>query len=551
MKNYFELAQNFFKEKKYQKSLENYLLALKNDPNSNIILIPTALNYMVLNNYEDAHLLFEKIIINNQSIAEIYYNNAICLININKEKEAITNLKEAITLRENFYEAYIQLCNLLKKFKQNDIAIEYYKKSLGKVAQTEGIYCNLSELYYLKNDYKNAKKYAYEAIKINKDNTVALLNISICLINEKDFLGAIEYLKEIIGIDRENAQAYNYLGIANKFLNKNGEAKTFFKKAIATNKNYHEPYFNLAQIELSNNNFIDGWKYYEHRWGVKNDPPTRFNTTKPFWRPEMGYNKKLLIWGEQGLGDELLFSSILKDVENNFDKITVSVDKRLCQLLQSSFKKISFIDREVKIDDNIFDYHLPICSLGFFFRKDINSFFNKELKFNVAEKKFTHKSKKYRCALSWKSINKESGEERSINLIDLKDILKIHNIEFFDIQYTEEKEELNKLEDEHGIKVNTIEGLDKKNDLYGLVQFIKQCDFVITIANTNAHLAGASGKTTFLLLPKDIGNRWHWENDFNGQNIWYPNIVKFSQENIDNWSEPIKKLNLHIKNNYN
>ena len=95
-------------------------------------------------------------------------------------------------------------------------------------------------------------------------------------------------------------------------------------------------------------------------------------------------------------------------------------------------------------------------------------------------------------------------KRKSIKLIDLKDILKINNIEFFDIQYTEEKEELNKLENDHGIKVNTIDGLDKKNDLYGLVQFIKECDFVITIANTTAHLAAASGKTTFLLLQKKI-----------------------------------------------
>lgn len=550
MQDYFELAQNFFKEKNYQKSLENYLLALKNNPNSNSILIPTALNYMVLNNYEKANLLFEKIIINNQNIAEIYYNNAICLLYINKEEEAITNFKEAINKRNNFYEAYIQLCNLLKKFEQYDIAIEYYKKSLGKVNQIENVYCNLSELYYLKKDFKNAKKYAHEAIRINKNNTVALLNIGISLIGEKNFKDAIGYLKKIIVIDRENEHAYNYLGIANKFLNNIGDATEFFKKAFATNRKYHEAYYNLAQIELSKNNFKDGWKYYEHRWGIKNDPPTRFNTSKPIWSPEMGYDKKLLIWGEQGLGDELLFSSILKDVENNFDKITVSVDKRLCKLLEGVFKKISFVDREVKIDQNIFDYHLPICSLGYFFRKDVNSFFHKELKFNVAAKKFSHKSKKYRCALSWKSISKEIGEEKSIKLIDLQDILKINNIEFFDIQYTEEKEELNKLENDHGIKVNTIDGLDKKNDLYSLVQFIKECDFVITIANTTAHLAAASGKTTFLLLQKNKSNGWIWENDYNGQNLWYPKIIKFYKENFYNWSEPIKKLNLHIKNNY-
>ena len=61
--------------------------------------------------------------------------------------------------------------------------------------------------------------------------------------------------------------------------------------------------------------------------GYKKYPPTRFNTSKPLWNPEMGFDKKILIWGEQGLGDELLFSSILKDLENNFDKITVMLTK--------------------------------------------------------------------------------------------------------------------------------------------------------------------------------------------------------------------------------
>ena len=163
---------------------------------------------------------------------------------------------------------------------------------------------------------------------------------------------------------------------------------------------------------------------------------------------------------------------------------------------------------------------------------------------------FRDKSKKYRCALSWKSINKESGEERSINLSDLIDVLKIHNVEFFDIQYTEEKEELVKFENEFGIKIHTIDGLDKKNDLYGLVQFIKECDFVITVANTNAHLAAASGKTTFLLLPKGKGKLWYW-GSHEDRCFWYNSIQIIEQKNIDSWDYPIEKLKKMIKERTN
>ena len=81
----------------------------------------------------------------------------------------------------------------------------------------------------------------------------------------------------------------------------------------------------------------------------------------------------------------------------------------------------------------------------------------------------------------------------------------------------------------NGIKVNTIDGLDKKNDLYGLVQFIKECDFVITIANTNAHLAACKWQNNISFITKKQKQLVDWENDYNGQNLWYPKIIKFYQ----------------------
>ena len=75
-----------------------------------------------------------------------------------------------------------------------------------------------------------------------------------------------------------------------------------------------------------------------------------------------------------------------------------------------------------------------------------------------------------------------------------------------------------------------------------IVNFLTECDFTITVSNTNAHLSASIGQTTYLLLPKEVGKFWYWENELNNKNLWYPSIKKISQTTKQNWSDPIKKL---------
>ena len=74
------------------------------------------------------------------------------------------------------------------------------------------------------------------------------------------------------------------------------------------------------------------------------------------------------------------------------------------------------------------------------------------------------------------------------------------------------------------------------------MQFIKSCDFVVSISNTNAHLAGAMGVPTYLLLSKGAGALWYWCNEKDGNNLWYPSIKKFQQTDYVSWESPINDI---------
>ena len=99
---------------------------------------------------------------------------------------------------------------------------------------------------------------------------------------------------------------------------------------------------------------------------------------------------------------------------------------------------------------------------------------------------------------------------------------------------------------ENNIKIKKIENIDNFNDLNGLISLIDVCDFVITISNTNAHIAGSLGKKTFLILPKGKGRLWYWISK-KKRSIWYPKIEIIEQEETGNWKYVIKKLQKKVK----
>ena len=149
--------------------------------------------------------------------------------------------------------------------------------------------------------------------------------------------------------------------------------------------------------------------------------------------------------------------------------------------------------------------------------------------------------KKLICGLSWTSKNDDIGENKSISLETLKPILELENLIFIDLQYTDAKDERVKFVNYHGFPIYKIEEVDNFNDINGVVSLVDLCDFIITVSNTNAHIAGALGKKTFLLLPTGKGRLWYWHLSENNS-TWYPSIEIIEQNYPGQWEPVINKL---------
>ena len=207
---------------------------------------------------------------------------------------------------------------------------------------------------------------------------------------------------------------------------------------------------------------------------------------------------------------------------------------------------------DTDINEVEYDAHLPLGDLGYLFRKDIQSF--KKVNFpyiDVDEKicskvKSTYQSKgKIIVGISWKSKNEEIGQDKSINLNDLIPILKQDNLIFLDLEYSESEKDKSNLYRDSGLKIHKFNEIDYFNDILGLSSVINSCDTIITCSNVNAHIAGALGKKTYLLLPLGKGrlSNWGFENQ---RSIWYPSIRIFQQKKPGIWKHPLKKLTEEI-----
>jgi len=378
---------------------------------------------------------------------------------------------------------------------------------------------------------------------------LSLNNYATCLINFGHHKKAFGLLEKAKKINHNFYGTFFNLGLVCRYMGHYDKAIIYFKKSIELNPKFNEPYLALSVIQLIYKDFFNGWKNYEHRWN-RPESPKQLNFDKPKWKPELGF-KKILIWGEQGIGDQILFSNILSDLINKFEKVFLFIDVRLKEIYKLSFPSIAILSNTEKINKVKFDYHLPIGSLGLFFRQNISQFNPKVPLFKISNVNFLRRSSKLRCAISWKSTNKDFGQSKSIKLLEMVEILKLKNIEFYNIQYSDESLEINELLEKEEIIINNVDELDTFNDINGLVSLINSCDFTITVSNTNAHLSAALGKPTYLLLPNEVGKFWYWENEVDGKNIWYPSIKKFKQLESYNWEKPIKELKEFLKQKYN
>jgi ADP-heptose:LPS heptosyltransferase len=262
---------------------------------------------------------------------------------------------------------------------------------------------------------------------------------------------------------------------------------------------------------------------------------------------------------EQGIGDEVMFSSVLHELEslkkNSLQiKITLVCDKRLVDLYNRSFKFLTAIPKDPEHSyhhlDNEIDYWIFNGSLPKFFRLTCEDFDAPIPYLRANENCYKEWKKRYsllnhtiNIGISWRGgLAAKSRADRSLDLDQLLPVLTkaSQNANLINLQYGEHTSEIEEFTKRSGIPIHDWEDSNPLKDVESFIAQIKALDLVLTIDNSTAHFAGALGKKTHLMLPFDQDWRWGEEST---NSYWYSkNLTLFRQKSLGNWSTVIQSI---------
>lgn len=331
------------------------------------------------------------------------------------------------------------------------------------------------------------------------------------------------------------------------------EARSWYQRALELDPRSADAQYGLGQIALRESRFDEGWEGYERRFETHPPQAIYRRLRQPrLSAADFGRARRVALWSEQGIGDQVLFSTLLPELERRGIKGVVEVDARLAPLYRRSLPRFEFVPPESA--EEAFagcDYELPMGSLPGLFRRDAASFAAQPRALLSADARRMTAIREQLgrgrvIGISWRSLQKGGrralGERKSIPLEHFAPLAEATGARLLDLQYGDVTAERERFAARHPGVLVQIDGLDLHDDLDGVAAAIACCDRVVTSSNVTAHLAGALGKATQVVYLRDWPPFSYWTPGEDGQSRWYPSVRVESDPAWATWEQALEGL---------
>jgi len=473
--------------------------------------------------------------------------------------------RQILKLDSNDAVAHSNFANALQKQGSHQEAEKHYLIAIQLDPNNVVTCSNLGALYKEQKNISKAKEFYQKALKLNPNFAEAHNNFGLLLKEVKQFSDAETCYQNALNLNPKYSEAHNNLGELFREKKQFEQAKDCYQRALSIDTNYTAVKWNLSLLQLALTNFSEGWKCYEtrnHSENTTTSPVFPIVTTIQYQGENLNQdlkNKHLLIIPEQGVGDEVMFASVLPELadvvaQNPNIQITLACDPRLVELFERSFDFVNVIpsepDNRYQNLDADLDYWMFIGSLPKFYRNDIKDFDKHQPYLKVDDTllikwqdRFKQLPHKLNIGISW--IGGKTEENRADRSLILEKMFPIltkasQSANIINLQYGDHQQEIQDFKQKTGIITHDWEDADPLKDLDNFAAQIKALDLVISIDNSTVHFAGALGTKTYVMLP--FNQDWRWAEDRN-DSYWYPNIMTlFRQSQDGEWDEVIQNV---------
>jgi hypothetical protein len=522
-------------------AIESYCKAIAARPDYAEAYANRGIALQELKQYEEAMASYDMAITCKPDFAEAFYNRGNLLCEIGKFDKAITSYDNAIGVNHYYAKAYTNRGNALQELKQFEAALASYDKAIAIKPGDADAYYNRGNAFHELNEFDRALASYDTAIALMPDYAEAYSNRGNSLQELKKFEDALSCYDNAIALKPDYAEAYYNRGRVLYELNELDKAISSYDKAIGVNPDYTDAYWNKSFALLLAGNYKSAWELYEWRWKCENLSITKRNFSQPLWLgKESIEGKTILLHSEQGLGDTIQFCRYIPLVADLGAQVILEVELALTGLL----KNLDGIT-EVVVKGNVlpaFDCHCPLMSLPLAFKTDLNSIPSPQPYLKCDAGKVAYWQKMLgdksipRIGLAWSgSITHQNDINRSIPLSTMIQHLPTG------LQYVSLQKEIRDSDNAALQSNSNIRHFgDELNDFTDTAALCELMDIVISVDTSIAHLCGASGKKTWVLLPFSPDWRWMLDRD---DSPWYSSMKLFRQQSRGDWDGVIDNVN--------
>jgi hypothetical protein len=388
------------------------------------------------------------------------------------------------------------------------------------------LYRVIGRIYQSSRMPKTAIRWFDAAIKLGPPSYQIYMDRSAARNDLPDYPGVIEDLNIAELMNKNDFQLYLRRGGAHWEMRDWASASRDFKRAAELSPENADVAWVNGLLSLQMGDFRGGWPGYDARWRSARFKSNRLVTQKPQWSPGL---RRVLVWGEQGIGDQVFYSSMLTHLRSMTDKVTMMVDPRLISIMSRSIPDVDFVPNTSEVDVDEHDSHLPIASIGSRFVNSLDDIprvasrgYLKADPEKVALVRSKITANKPLVALSWTSAALKIGPQKSISIEDLKPLLDL-GCQFVDSQYIQSSTEPRDPRVLHT-------GINCRDDFEMLAALLEVCSIFVGVSSSTAHMAAALGRPVLLM---DANKLWYWGNrDENNISYWYPSVKVFPRDSV-------------------
>jgi tetratricopeptide (TPR) repeat protein len=428
-------------------------------------------------------------------------------------------------------------------------------------------------------------------------------NLACVLRDENRYEEAIEILKAAISRHPENPQLWNTLGSVLAEEGRLAESITFFDEALRLDPHFVKARYNRGGVKLplgdldgalddcesamaqatvaeeqrmmrmARSSMLlclgrigEGWDDYEVRLDPEFSGFTQFMIDGPRWSRDIDLGgKSLLLVGEQGLGDEVLFANVVPDVIEALGadgELRLAVEPRLVPLFQRSFptarvaghatfnvnaRMVRGVGAEILKG---VDLWAPLATPLTRFRRSLDAFPRRERYLTPDAARVVYWTEVLKTApqgpkvgVLWKSLKLKGARKKQFSAFEQwRPVFDTPGVTFVNLQYGECEEELAFAREAFGVELWTPPGIDLKQDLDDLAALTSALDLVLGFANATSNIAAACGANVWM-----IGGPSVWTQMGSGGYPWYPQVRCFNPAGFDDWNPVMQAVGDALK----